>query len=142
MVGTIYLLKRDDDAYIGSTMKSLDTRYEQHMYSYDKPKLRCYNKPLYKRMRECPNDWTISVLEKFEDITRTELLQREGQAIRELKPNLNKQIPGRTQKDYYNENKDVLYQKHRDYIAHNIERRKAYQRDWRLQRMKAKATPK
>ena len=82
--GFIYMIKNteNNDKYIGSTFKSLDTRFEQH-------KLQCNNKflktKLYKLMRNIGKDkFYIEPLETVEVNDRRELTEIEDKYIAEL----------------------------------------------------------
>ena len=82
--GFIYMIKNteNNDKYIGSTFKSLDTRFEQH-------KQRCNNKfvktKLYKLMRNIDKDkFSIELLETVEVNDRRKLTEIEDKYISEL----------------------------------------------------------
>ena len=82
--GFIYMIKNTEnsDKYVGSTFKSLDTRFEQH-------KLQCNNKllktKLYKLMRSIGKDkFYIEPLETVEVNDRRELTEIEDKYIAEL----------------------------------------------------------
>ena len=116
----IYLItnKINDMAYIGSTVQGLEARMKQHIYY----KQVFINFKLYKAMSKYGSDnFSITLLEKFEYNIISELRVREGQYIKFMNPCLNSNIAGRTVKDYQKDNKVKLN-----------EYRKLYYRKYRL----------
>ena len=59
------------------------------------------------------------MIEHYSCNTQEELRRREGQIIREYQPDLNKQVAGRTQKEYRSDNNEEIKQK--DRMRHNTE---------------------
>jgi hypothetical protein len=68
------------------------------------------------------NDWYIELFEDFPCDRKEQLLQREGQIIREI-GTLNKVIPGRikkeSDKEYYETNKEQICKKAKEYRVNN-----------------------
>ena len=133
MFGRIYLIKCkiNNLLYIGSTIRELDVRMKQHMrdmYKYT-------NFKLYKAMKEFePNNFNIDLLEEFEYTNIKELRRREGKYIQIIKPLLNKNVAGRTLKEYNEDNKESLklYRKlyYRKYRLDNYDKLKQYRKDY------------
>ena len=133
MFGTIYIIKNNVNnlLYVGSTFRELDVRMKQHMrdmYKYT-------NFKLYKAMHQFkPNNFYIDILEEVEYENITDLRKQEGKYIKIIKPELNKNIPGRTVKEYNEDNKDSLklYRKlyYRKYRENNKEYLKQYRKDY------------
>jgi hypothetical protein len=92
--GKIYTIryKKDDKLiYVGSTIQTLYKRFIKHIYDSKYPKNA--NRPLYKKMNGTDiNDWYIELFEECACEKKEQLLQREGQIIREI-GTLNKNIP-------------------------------------------------
>lgn len=127
MIGRIYFIKYLDYCYVGSTICSIEKRFSEHLRNCNNPKSRCYNNKLYTKMRELGvENWKIELYKEFECDNIQELKKKEGEAIREFSTNLNSYIAGRTMRDYYLENKQSIYEKHRLYIKNNWEKRQKY----------------
>jgi hypothetical protein len=99
--GKIYTIRnRNDDSliYVGSTVQPLYKRFAVHKSHSKLPKDE--NMQLYKKMNEIDiNDWYIELFEDYPCDRKEQLLQREGQVIREI-ATLNKNVPGRTKQDF------------------------------------------
>ena len=97
--GIIYKLVNnvDDKIYIGSTSSALYRRKAEHR-SMAKIKL---NRPIYVHLNTVGWDTVeIILIETYDCKNKQELHARERHWIDILKPELNKQIPGRTKKEY------------------------------------------
>ncbi len=71
---------------------------------------------LYQKMRKSDiNDWYIELYENFPRDNKEQLNNREGQVIREI-ATLNKNIAGRTMKEYYKTNKENILGKKKNAI--------------------------
>ena len=133
MFGKIYIIKNSINnlLYVGSTIRELDVRMKQHMrdmYKYT-------NFKLYKAMDQFkPNIFYIDILEEFEYENIKDLRKQEGKYIKIIKPELNKNIAGRTKKEYNDDNKEPLklYRKlyYRKYRENNKEYLKQYRKDY------------
>ena len=118
--GKIYTIrcKTDDNLiYVGSTTQRLCSRLSGHKADSSKTHLEyIQNHSLYSIIGDWGN-WYIELYENFPCETREELNKREGEIIR-LIGTLNKLIPGRTQKEYQDNNKDYskqYYEQNKDY---------------------------
>ena len=92
------------------------------------------NKPtifFYQHIDDWDN-WYIELFEKFPCNSKEELNKREGEIIREI-GTVNKQIAGRTKKEYYEDNKDKMKQHYKEYQEKNkdtiAEKNKKYRQD-------------
>ncbi len=89
--------------YVGSTTRPLSRRFSAH-----KTQKTC---ALYKFVHEhCGGDWSDWYIELYEQNgynNKEELNKREGQIMREIST-INKNIAGRTIKEYYNDNKEHI----------------------------------
>jgi hypothetical protein len=110
--GKIYTIRcRYDDSliYVGSTIAKLSKRMRRHRLGKT-----C---SLYKFVDGDWDNWYIELYEDFPCDNREQLEKREGEVIREI-ATINKLIAGRTQKEYYKENRDKI-----------LEQRKIYRQD-------------
>ncbi len=112
----IYTIRcRDDNnlIYVGSTTRLLYKRWYEHKRRYNNENCDAYNKLLYVKMRELGvGSFYIELYENINCDCMEQLNKREGQIIREI-GTLNKNIAGRTFKEYYIDN---LEQKKQYYI--------------------------
>ena len=75
-----------------------------------------HNFPIYKAFNEygiC--NFYIELIENCPCNNREELNKKEGECIRALKPSLNKYMPGRTAKEYFQENKETRSANKKEY---------------------------
>ena len=122
--GKIYTIRyRLDNSliYVGSTTQTLCKRWGDHKSCYNT----CQDKSgilLYQKIKETSDlhNWYIELYELFPCNSRMELLQKEGQVIREI-ATLNKIISGRTDKEYRLDNKEQLLKNKKDYYISNKE---------------------
>ena len=127
--GKIYAVRNiiDDDIYIGSTCSSLSQRMVKHRSDSKRLKMR-----LYDKMQELGADkFYIELVEDSPCENIEQLRKREGELIRQM-GTLNKRIDGRTQAEYYQDNREkklqymadnreYFLQKHREYNEHHRE---------------------
>jgi hypothetical protein len=113
----------EEDIYIGSTCQPyLSSRMNQHRSDYNKFKKNTKNNIstflLFDKygVENC----NIILIESVEANNKMELHQREAHYIKTLKC-INKCIPLRTDKEYYEDNKDILLKKQKQYIQKNKE---------------------
>ena len=98
MFGRIYFIKNciNNLLYIGSTTRNLEDRFKEHKRDI----IKYPNFKLYKAMEEYNAD-NFYILIQI-------LRKREGEYIKTIKPTLNKNIAGRSMKQYQIDNKDKL----------------------------------
>lgn len=144
--GTVYKLCCVDtditEEYVGST-KNFNRRKASHKSSCNNEKSKDYNLNVYEFIRANGswNNWRMIQLESVNYETRRDLEAHERRWIEQLKPELNKQIPTRThreyrennkdkmhkyQKEYHKINKDTVNEKHRGYYKQNKDKKKEY----------------
>ena len=123
----------EGDIYIGSTSNDyLSERMAEHRKSY-----RSWKKGVSKKtmvfdlfdkydVKNC----RIILLENVNVNSKDELKQREAFYIKNNKC-VNKMMPGRTTKQYYEENKEYLDNKQKEYKEKNKETIKKYQEEYR-----------
>jgi hypothetical protein len=135
--GKIYTIRsyQTDEIYIGSTTQSLSKRLSCHKADYNKWKNgKCHYVTSFKLLDY--DDVYIELLEEYPCDNRAQLEKKEGEYIRKTDKCVNKNITGRTKKEYnemnkdkiktqkqayYIENKDILSQKHKVYHDENKE---------------------
>lgn len=109
----------DDKFYIGCTTKSLAERMSKHRYNASSGRSTA---SLHQHMRDLGiHNFTIYLIECKPCTSKEELTALEGEHVRTLKPHLNYQTPGRSQMDYYNENREIVREKVKEYYKHNRE---------------------
>lgn len=113
--GKIYMLCSEsiNDIYIGSTIQPLHQRFYQHKASYKRylNNKSCYMSS-FKILKH--KDVKIELIENYPCASKEELEARERKWIEE-KNCVNKVFPGRTQKEYYQDNKDKRKKYNRKY---------------------------
>jgi len=127
--GKIYKIISDenDKFYIGSTIQPLYKR----MYSHRNKHHSCMSKNLGVDIKDC----IIVLVEKFECKDKDELLKKERFYIEKYRKEglniVNKLIPGRTHKQYYEDNKKKIKEQGKEYYQKNkekiIEQQKEYE---------------
>jgi hypothetical protein len=130
--GKIYRLINtiDNEEYIGSTCHRLSKRLSVH---------KCHAKTkgdikVYKYLNEIGWDNVrIILVQEFPCESKMELERQEAHWIRELKPSLNCVIPRRTNKERYEDNKEVLLERKKEYYAMNIDKVREKQGKYRAE---------
>jgi hypothetical protein len=120
--GKIYMLKCNstDKVYIGSTCSTLSTRLSKHLYNY-KSFINNNNNFVTSFYILENDDYEIILIEDYPCETRKQLKDREQFYILNTCC-VNKNIPNRTPKEWYNDNKDKI----KNYYEINKERFKKY----------------
>ena len=123
--GKIYKITNEDMpelVYYGSTIQTLKIRLSKHRYA-------CLNKNNSSKILFNTENYNIQLIELYPCENRKQLCEREGWYIRN-NDCINKNIAGRTYKEYYKEyhklNKNILNQKNKDYRKLNKEYHKEY----------------
>jgi len=133
--GLIYKLCCKDtnikDIYIGSTI-SFRHRKANHKSDCNNEKKKYYNYDVYKFIRENGgwDNWDMVLIEYYKCDTKLELEKREREVIENLKPSLNKSIPSRTKKEYYQDNKEQFKKYQEDNKEKFKEYYKEYHKEW------------
>ena len=137
--GKIYTIRyRNDDSliYVGSTTQPLYKRFSVHK-AHSKISEK-ENVQLYQKFNTTDtNDWYIELYEDYPCERREQLTQREGQVIRDI-GTLNKYISGRTEKEYYKDNKDKILEQKKEYNETHKDKIKEYQKQCRQKNKKIK----
>lgn len=137
--GKIYALKsyQTENIYIGSTCEKIYTRFSKHKYDFRNRQDKCKAREILKY-----NDCYILLLDKYSCNDKTQLLEKEREYILKHKDIcINKQIPLRTKKQYYIDNREKIrkYKKeHRDPEKENARARKWYEANKNNEQFKIK----
>jgi len=121
----------NDYCYIGSTCNFIK-RKSQHKGACNKSNNKDYNIPLYKHIRDNGgwNEYDMILVEYYPCETKLELHKRERECKIEHNDNLCCDIPTRTQKEWYEDNKEKIAEKSKQYREKNkekiIEKNKEY----------------
>ena len=124
----------NENIYVGSTT-NFRGRKLQHKKSTYNPNEEKYNRPQYKYIRENGgwDEWEMIAIETYPCESKRELEIRERFHIETLKSKLNKNIPTRTQKEYCEDNKELISEKRKKYRQNIhteiLERKKKYGQD-------------
>ena len=128
--GKIYTIRcRYDDTliYVGSTIQTLCVRMASHR--------RAKTCSLYQFVKGDWDNWYIELYEEYPCDNKSILEKREGEVIR-LIGTINKQIAGRTQKEWYEANRDKIaeykkewHEANRDKIAEQKKKQYEVNRD-------------
>ena len=129
--GTVYKLCCVDtditEEYVGST-KNFNRRKTNHKTNCNNEKSNKYNMYFYQFIRDTGgfSNWSMIQLEVVNYETKRDLEAHERRWIEQLKPKLNKNIPGRTVKEYYENNKDKFKEHNKEYYENNKDTIKEY----------------
>lgn len=124
--GKIYAIKSNltEKIYIGSTCRTLDKRFTEHKNERNR------SKEIFAF-----GDAYIELLEAFPCNNAIELKKREGELIK-INNCVNRKIEGRTDKEYYEDNKEKRLKQIKAYDAVNKEKKKEYARQYYLKHRK------
>ena len=114
--GKIYTIRcRYDDTliYVGSTIDTLAKRMGNHRRMSLKHKISLYN-----IVENDWDNWYIELYENYPCNNKQELEKREGELIREIST-INKNIVGRTPKEYKQDNKEQIKEQRKQYHNNN-----------------------
>lgn len=117
--GKIYKLCsfQTKNIYIGSTIQQLSQRMASHRQEYKLNKNQITSKEILQY-----NDATIVLIEDFPCNNKQQLEARERYWIEQSEHVVNKIIPTRTKQEYYNNNKQHLLEKQKEYRISNYEK--------------------
>lgn len=115
------------EIYIGST-KNFNRRRTNHKSICNNENDKRYNYPVYQFIRANRgfNNWRMIQLETVNYDTKRDLEAHERRWIEQLKPELNKLIPLRTIKEWYEQNRDKLLEQMKEHYEQNKEKKKEF----------------
>jgi len=110
----------DNDIYVGST-SNFKNRKNQHKTACNNEKNKDFNLPVYQYIRDNGNwnNFVMIPIEEYPCNSKNELEIKERYHIDLLRPSLNKNIPGRTYKEYYEANKEQILEMNKNYREDN-----------------------
>lgn len=115
-----------DVVYIGSTCSTLKKRFCSHKSAFKTDKIRIGTvKDILKYSNAC-----IELIEEYPCNTKRELLDREGEIIKQYPNCVNTQIQGRTMKQYREDNKEKLKTQGKEYREKNKDLLKQKYSEW------------
>lgn len=128
--GKIYKIVSDscDDIYIGSTIQTLSQRLTKHRNDYKQWKKGNYGYTRSFSLIE-RGDYHIILLEPFPCNNQEELTARERHYI-DNNVCLNKVKPGRSYKEWREDNKEKIKEQQKEWIKDNKEKMKEYRKEW------------
>ena len=110
-----------DLVYVGSTIQPLSKRFGEHKHKS--------NKTSSKQIIDI-GDAYIELIENYSCNSKEELCKREGEIMRSIEC-VNKNIAGRTNKQYYQDNFDKLKERHNQYYQDNFDKIKQINKQYR-----------
>lgn len=113
-------------AYYGSTVQLLCQRMASHRRECKQPKSYCNSREVLQY-----DDAQIVLVEKFSCNSKEELFAKEAEYIKN-NPCVNKNIPGRTSKQYHQDNKQKIRHLQKQYNEENNEAIKKYKQEYRM----------
>jgi hypothetical protein len=119
------------DIYVGST-RSFRQRKNMHKHNCNTPTDKAYNFYVYQFIREHGGfqNWSMISIFTGEFETKHEMHRKEREYIEELKASLNKQLPTRTMKERYLDNREEVLLKTKEYSITNSESIKIYKKQY------------
>ena len=129
-LGKIYTVRSltSPEIYVGSTCMILCKRMSRHRSDWKRGEVLGRNTETVKDI----SDWFIELYENYPCNKLEELAQREGVIIREI-GTLNKNIAGRTKKQYYIENADKLKEQNKQYYIENADKLKEQKKQYYIE---------
>jgi hypothetical protein len=109
--GKIYMYDLNGEVYVGSTIGKLEYRHMKHRYHTTTPNSSKHNYPLYQHIRSmgiCFDEVEITLLENHPCKNKWFLRQRERKWCEILNATLNTRLPNRTDKEWRDDNSEVL----------------------------------
>jgi len=133
----IYKIKHNEDyddlnIYIGSTT-NFKNRKNSHKNKCNNEIHKDYNFKVYQYIRDNGNwdEWVMIAIEKYSCNDKKELEIKERYYIDLLRPTLNKHIPTRTVKEWYDYNKEKIKEQRKEYQQNNKEKIKEQKKEYR-----------
>ena len=125
--GKIYCVRsyKTDLIYIGSTCQPLSKRLNMHKASYNYYLKNGTLKYMSSKIYELDDSPYIELIVNYPCSCLDELRREEGKYIR-LMDCVNRKIEGRTQKEWYEDNKEKILKQAKEYYNHNKEKAKEY----------------
>ena len=122
------------DCYVGHTTNIIRRR-SQHKHSCNTATNENYNSKKYQYIRENGgwDAWELIEIERMAVKDAEEAKKRERYWLDFYKATLNCNIPSRTQCEYYNDNKNNINEKNKQYQINNKNEIKEYKKQYRIE---------
>lgn len=120
------------DCYVGSTTQFRNRKWE-HKRRCNVENQKNYNIYIYQFIRDNGGweNWDMIEIEKMNLETKQDALKRERYFLELYNASLNQQIPSRTKKEYYEENKEHLIECKKIHYKNNKDYYKNYNKEYR-----------
>ena len=111
------------DCYVGHTT-NFTKRKHNHKHHCNNAASKEYNKPAYRFIREHGgfDNWVILIIETCSFRSMKDATDRERDLVQLLEASLNFEVPGRTMKEWTEQNKNKLKENHHQYFEQNKDR--------------------
>jgi hypothetical protein len=108
------------ECYVGHTTNFIK-RKQYHKGSCNNENDKAFNYNIYKFIRENGGweNWDMVMIEKSKCENSLDAKKKEREYIEQLKASLNMNIPSRTKKEHYNDNKEFIIEKCKKYVENN-----------------------
>jgi len=128
--GYVYKIYKGNDCYIGSC-KNIKRRMRDHRYYSKTEGQPGYEGKFYTYVRENGGmkTWEWEILDIYYNISRRDLVRIEGRYQKQLKPNLNSQVAGRTKAEWNVDNRDKNLKTAKRWYVDNREHMKRWERE-------------
>jgi hypothetical protein len=124
-------IENESLVYVGHTT-NFNKRKGQHRNNCKNENDKKFNFKLYQMIRE-NGGWDMFKMievEKYPCKDKREAERREDEIMKELKANMNMIRASRTQKQYYEDNKEKITEYHKEYYEDNKEKIKEYHKEY------------
>jgi hypothetical protein len=116
--------------YYGSTVQSLAQRLSKHKNNHKYYKEDINNEYCSSYLILDCEDYKMELMEEYPCNNKTQLCKKEGEYIK-ANECVNKCIPGRTQQQWMEDNKDKMAEQQKEYREDNKDKIAEYNRQWR-----------
>ncbi len=132
--GKIYKITSPDTdlIYIGSTTQTLKKRLKGHKDNYNSYLKQKHSYTTAFELIKLPT-YTISLIELAPVETRKELYRIEGIHVKNTANAINDVVPGRTKKEYCEDNKEHISEQKKEYREKNIDKLTEYAAKYRVE---------
>jgi len=116
-----------EEIYVGSTT-NFHRRKKQHKESCTNPRSKKYTYPVYTYIRD-NGDWENFDMVQVVKVTakdKRDLHATERKYVEELGATLNKQVPTKTRKQYYDDNREKIIDRVKKYYVEHRAQRRVY----------------
>lgn len=119
------------DIYVGHTT-DIVRRRQEHKYNCNLESKKDHNQYKYQFIRENGgwDNWSLIPVEEYFCENVNQACIRERYWIEKLQASLNKAIPSRSHKEYYEQNKDKINEYKKEWYENNKEKITEYKKEW------------